>query len=106
MSNLLTWLGPRRAGAIALTAALCTVASLTACGSNNDSGTQGGQSGGAETITMWTLEDVQVRIDATKKIAADYSAKTRQQGGRGCRRRRPVPAADDLRRSGRTSCQT
>ena len=76
MSNLLTWLGPRRVGAIALTAALCTVASLTACGSNNESGSQGGQSGAAETITMWTLEDVQERIDATKKIAADYSAKT------------------------------
>ena len=76
MSNLLTWLGPRRVGAIALTTALCTVASLTACGSNNESGSQGGQSGAAETITMWTLEDVQERIDATKKIAADYSAKT------------------------------
>jgi hypothetical protein len=36
VSNLLTWLGPRRVGAIALTAALCTVASLTACGSNNN----------------------------------------------------------------------
>jgi multiple sugar transport system substrate-binding protein len=76
VSNLLTWLGPRRVGAIALTTALCTVASLTACGSNNESGSQGGQSGAAETITMWTLEDVQERIDATKKIAADYSAKT------------------------------
>jgi len=75
VSNLLNWLGPRRTGALALTAALCTVVSLTACGSNNDN--SGGQaSGGAETVTMWTLEDVQARIDATKKIAADYTAKT------------------------------
>ena len=76
MSNLLTRLSPRWTEAVALTAALCTIASLTACGSNNESGSEGGQSGAAETVTMWTLEDVQSRIDATKKIAADYTAKT------------------------------
>jgi multiple sugar transport system substrate-binding protein len=76
VSNLLNRLGPRRTGALALTAALCAVASLTACGSSNESGSEGGQGGAEQTVTMWTLEDVQSRIDATKKIAADYTAKT------------------------------
>jgi multiple sugar transport system substrate-binding protein len=56
----------------AVAAMLPAVMLLTACGGSSDSG---GDSGGDDkTITMWTLEDVQSRIDATKKIAADYSA--------------------------------
>ena len=74
MSKLLSRLGRLRIGAIALAVALCSTASLTACGSDNEWHRRPG--GGAETVTMWTLEDVQSRIDATKKIAAEYTAKT------------------------------
>src|SRR6478672_11388410 len=62
---------------IALVAIVCSTASVAACGSDKG-GSSGGSSGGggSQTITMWTLEDVQTRIDATKKIAAAYSAKS------------------------------
>jgi multiple sugar transport system substrate-binding protein len=37
----------------------------------------GGDSGGSDnTITMWTLEDVQSRIETTRDIAAEYTKKT------------------------------
>jgi multiple sugar transport system substrate-binding protein len=65
--NLLSRLGRLRIGAVALAVALCSTASLTACGSSSAADGK---------VTMWTLEDVQSRIDATKKIAAEYTAKT------------------------------
>lgn len=58
----------------ALTVVLPMTLLVAACGSGGDGG--GGGSTEDKTITMWTLEDVQSRIDATKKIAADYTAKT------------------------------
>ena len=62
----------------ALAALLPATLLLAACGSGSGGGNSGGGSGGGsgddKTVTMWTLEDVQSRIDATKKIAADYSA--------------------------------
>ena len=62
----------------ALAAALSVTTLLAACGSDNGGGGGGGgaSGGGDKKVTMWTLEDVQSRIDATKKIAADYKAKT------------------------------
>lgn len=68
---------PRMAVARALAALLPATLLLAACGSGSSGGGSDGGSGGGDdkTVTMWTLEDVQSRIDATKKIAADYSAK-------------------------------
>jgi multiple sugar transport system substrate-binding protein len=55
------------------------VAVLTSCTTQSDNGGSGGGGGesvGDGVITVWTLEDVQDRIDKTKDIAAAFTQKT------------------------------
>ena len=66
----------RRVPVVAAMAVLASTA-LAACG--GDSNDSGSGDGGSTTITLWTLEDVQSRVDATKQIAADFTAKTGTQ---------------------------
>ena len=54
------------------------VASLAACTTSGPdaNGDGGGGKGDGKTLTMWTTEDVQDRVQAMKKIAGDFTTKT------------------------------
>jgi multiple sugar transport system substrate-binding protein len=64
----------RRVPVVAAMAVLASTV-LVACGGDDNGGSSSGDGGGSK-ITLWTQEDVQARIEKTKEIAADYTAKT------------------------------
>ncbi|MET0423050.1 MAG: extracellular solute-binding protein [Actinoplanes sp.] len=61
-----------RAKSVIVAAAL--VASLTACTTTGPDADDDSNQGDGKTLTMWTTEDVQDRVEAMKKIAARFAA--------------------------------
>jgi multiple sugar transport system substrate-binding protein len=61
-----------RTGVLAMTAAV-VLSGAAACGGGDD-GDDG--AGGAKSLKVWTIEDVNDRVVAQKKMAADFSTKT------------------------------
>jgi multiple sugar transport system substrate-binding protein len=62
-----------RRAARPMVATLSVFLALTACGGGGDGGGGGGE---GETLTVWTVEDLAERVQAQKKIVADFTAKT------------------------------
>ncbi len=64
---------PSTRSLLAATAALAMSLTIAACSGDSDSGSDGGS---GDQIDVWTADTLPVRVAATEKIFADFTAKT------------------------------